>query len=103
MHDCIIKILSYTEGYDYNRFSEDDKTIDAVVRNVEIIGEATKHLSDEIKKMDSQIPWKAIAGMRDKLVHDYFGVDKRFVWNTVKDDIPFLQGKINFLLDQIEE
>jgi uncharacterized protein with HEPN domain len=102
MQDCIIKILKYINGYDYERFSKDDKTIDAVVRNIEIIGEASKHLSKEIKNMDSNIPWKAVAGMRDKLVHDYFGVDIRFVWNTVKDDIPFLQEKICHLLDQIE-
>lgn len=103
MRDCIVKILSYTKGYDYNRFAKDEKTIDAVVRNIEIIGEASKHLPDDIKGLDSQIPWKAIAGMRDKLVHDYFGVDKRFVWNTVKEDIPFLNDKIVNLLDQIVE
>lgn len=103
MQDCIAKILKYTEGYDSNRFFKDEKTIDAVVRNIEIIGEATKHLPDEIKDLDAQIPWKAIAGMRDKLVHDYFGVDIQFVWNTVKDDIPLLLDKITALLDRIEE
>ncbi len=103
MRDCIVKILGYTKGYDYSRFATDEKTIDAVVRNIEIIGEASKRLSDEIRVLDSQIPWKAIAGMRDKLVHDYFGVDIRFVWNTVKEDLPFLNDKIVNLLDQIEE
>jgi uncharacterized protein with HEPN domain len=103
MRDCIVKILDYTTGYEYSRFAKDTKTIDAVVRNIEIIGEASKHLPDNIKELDSQIPWKAIAGMRDKLVHDYFGVDIRFVWNTVKEDIPFLNDKIVNLLDQVEE
>ncbi len=103
MRDCIVKILEYTTGYEYNRFLNDEKTIDAVVRNIKIIGEASKHLPDDIKQLNSQIPWKAIAGMRDKLVHDYFGVDIRFVWNTIKEDIPFLNDKIANLLDQIEE
>ena len=79
MRDCMAKILDYTDGYDYSQFTKDEKTIDAVVRNIEIIGEASKHLPNSIKRLDSQIPWKAIAGMRDKLVHDYFGVDIRFV------------------------
>lgn len=73
------------------------------MRNIEIIGEASKHLSDDIKSLDSEIPWKAIAGMRDKLVHDYFGVDVRFVWNTVEQDIPILNEKIGPLLNQIDE
>ncbi|MBU2513292.1 DUF86 domain-containing protein [bacterium] len=60
---------------------------------IEIIGEVSKHLTDDIEGLDPEIPWRAIAGMRDKLVHDYFGVDIRFVWNTVKDkeDILFLK------------
>jgi uncharacterized protein with HEPN domain len=99
----MVKILDYTAGYEYNRFAKDTKTIDAVVRNIEIIGEASKYLPDDIKELDSQIPWKAIAGMRDKLVHDCFGVDIRFVWNTIKEDVPFLNGRIVNLLDQVEE
>ena len=103
IRDCIVKILRYTEDYDFDHFSKDDKTIDAIVRNIEIIGEASKHLPEEIKELDSQIPWKAITGMRDKLVHDYFGVDVRFVWNTVEQDIPFLNEKIESLINKVEE
>jgi uncharacterized protein with HEPN domain len=103
IRDCIAKILKYTKGYNLDNFSKDGKTIDAVVRNIEIIGEASKHLPEEIRQLDSDIPWKAIAGMRDKLVHDYFGVDIRFVWNTVDQDIPVLNEKITLLIDQIED
>ncbi len=103
MLDCMNKILEYVNGYEYDQFSNDEKTIDAVVRNIEIIGEAAKHLSDNIKNRDPQIPWKAIVGMRDKLAHDYFGVDVLFVWNTVKADIPFLKEKVSVLLDRIDE
>ena len=103
IRDCLTKIALYVEGYDYARFSKDEKTIDAVVRNIEIIGEAAKRLSDEIKNLDAEIPWKAITGMRDKLIHDYFGVDTRFVWNTVERDIPILREKIDSLLNRLEE
>jgi uncharacterized protein with HEPN domain len=103
IRDCIGKILIYTEGYTLEDFSKDDKTIDAVVRNIEMIGEASKHLPEEIRQLDSEIPWKAIAGMRDKLVHDYFGVDVRFVWNTVVQDIPPLKEKISLLLEKVKD
>ena len=102
MRDCMIKILDYVSGYDYDQFSKDGKTIDAVVRNIEIIGEAAKHLSEEIKIKNPEIPWKAITGMRDKLVHDYFGVDTLFVWNTVRQDIPFLKDQVGQLLENLD-
>ncbi len=97
--DCINKIQRYTQGLDFPQFSKDEKTIDAVIRNIEIIGEAVKNIPENVRKRDQQISWKAIAGMRDKLVHDYFGVDIQFVWNTVIDDIPFLKEKIIQLLN----
>jgi len=103
IRDCIAKILGYTEEFTLEDFSKDDKTIDAVVRNMEIIGEASKQLQEEIRQLDSEIPWKAITGMRDKLIHDYFGVDVRFVWNTVEQDLPPLKDKIRLLLEQVEE
>lgn len=71
---------------------------DAVIRQIEIIGEATKQLSKTIKEKYPEIPWKDIAGMRDKLIHDYLGVDLNAVWKTVEKDIPFLKNKLKEII-----
>lgn len=73
------KIFKYTNGFNYEDFIDDDKTHDAVERNLEIIGEAVKKLSNELKSRHPNIPFKQIAGMRDKLIHDYFGIDYEIV------------------------
>lgn len=84
----ISKISQYTENIDENFFKDTDLIQDAVIRHLEIIGEASKHLSDQYVTDNSGIPWKAIAGIRDRLIHQYFGVDVDAVWNTIKKDIP---------------
>jgi uncharacterized protein with HEPN domain len=86
--ECTHRILSYIEQMEYDNFLKDHKTQDAVIRNIEIIGEAVKLLSDNIKKSNPIIPWKEIAGTRDKLIHDYFGVNIDVVWSIAKDDLP---------------
>ncbi len=91
---CIKKIEEYTKELDRNGFSENELIQDAVIRNVEIIGEATKKISTDLKSQYREIPWKEMSGMRDKLIHDYFGVDVDVVWKTVKEDIPFLKDLI---------
>jgi len=73
--EAILKIEKYTKGLSYEEFLNNMMVIDAVVRNLEIIGEATKNLSKEIKSQYPEIPWKEMAGMRDKLIHEYFGID----------------------------
>ncbi|WP_456420003.1 HepT-like ribonuclease domain-containing protein [Methanocaldococcus infernus] len=73
--EAINRIKIYTKGMDYEKFLSDIKTQDAVIRNIEIIGEAVKLLSPQIKEKYNNIPWKNIAGMRDKLIHSYFGVN----------------------------
>lgn len=88
------KILEYTKGYNYPEFKKDFKTLDAVVRNLEIIGEAAKSLPLEFRKNHKNIPWKQIAGMRDKVTHEYFGIDDKILWTTVREDIPFLEKEI---------
>jgi len=94
IREAIDRVLSYTEGFEYSDFLNDDKTQDAVVRNIEIIGEAAKLLSEEAKKGFPDIPWEDIAGTRDKLIHDYFGVNIDIVWGIITDDIPLLRTKL---------
>jgi uncharacterized protein with HEPN domain len=92
--ESINRIISYTEKINYEQFKTDLKTQDAVLRNIEIMGEATKLLSEKIKLRHSDIPWKNIAGTRDKLIHDYFGVNIDIVWDIVSNDIPNLRLKL---------
>lgn len=91
---AIERIESFINGMDYDAFVEDDKTLSAVVRKLEIIGEAVKQLPDSFKQQHPTIPWKQIAGMRDKLIHFYFGVDPLLVWQTVENRLPELKSAI---------
>ena len=79
-------------------FLKDIKTQDAVIRNLEVIGEAVKHLSLKLKRAHKDVSWKRVAGMRDKLIHDYFGVNVALVWETVQKEVPLLLKKIEEIL-----
>jgi len=92
--ECISRIISYTEDMEFSDFVNDFKTQDAVIRNIEIIGEAVKFLSGILKNNYSDIPWSDIAGTRDKLIHDYFGVNIDIVWSIAKEEIPKLKEQI---------
>ena len=80
--------LTFTAGMAYEGFVVDAKTFKAVIRNLEIAGEAAKQVPDEVKESNPDLPWKSMAGMRDKLIHEYFGVDTRIVWDTVQKNLP---------------
>ena len=95
--DAIGKIEEYIGDVGYDAFVENSMMCDAVVRELEIIGEATKSLSDEVKEAHGNIPWKSISGMRDKLIHQYFGVDLEIVWKTCKEDLVGIKDKLNEL------
>lgn len=95
--ESFIKISGYLEGVSYEQFLQNQEKQDAVIRNIEIAGEATKKLSPELRQQYSEIDWRAIAGMRDKLIHDYFDVDLEIVWVTTKEDIPGLVEKIRYV------
>ncbi|MBX3234592.1 MAG: DUF86 domain-containing protein [Nitrospiraceae bacterium] len=97
IRDAIHNIIDYTAP-GKAAFLEDRKTQDAVVRNLEIIGEATKRVSSTLKQAHADIAWKAIAGMRDKLIHDYFGINIKLVWDAVERDLPVLHEKVKALL-----
>lgn len=94
-------INPYTKGMDGTSFLANQLVQDGVIRQIEIIGEASKNLSSPTRGLSPDIPWKDIAGMRDKLIHQYFGVDLASVWNTVETDLPLLKDKINALLGEI--
>jgi uncharacterized protein with HEPN domain len=91
---CIDKIQEYTKNLTAQDFNNNELFQDAVIRNIEIIGEATKKISNDLKSQYREIPWKEMSGMRDKLIHDYFGVDVDVVWKTVNEDIPYLKSLI---------
>lgn len=92
------KILKYTNNISFDNFIKDDKTKDAVERNFEIIGEAVKNLPEDYRNNYPHIPFKQIAGMRDKLIHDYFGVDYEIIWKTIKDKLPQFKFEIEKLI-----
>ena len=100
--DSIEKIENFIEGFDFEGFSKDTKTIYAVVRALEIIGEATKNVPNSLKVEHPEVPWRDMAGFRDKVVHGYFGVDLEVVWDTAVDDAPSLKPLIAKILDETE-
>lgn len=98
IHDAITRIEEYTNGVDRFTFLNESLIQDGVIRQIEIIGEAVKHLSKPFKESYPNIPWQDIAGMRDQLIHEYFGIEMEIVWNTITDDIPSFKKTIQEIL-----
>lgn len=101
--ESFTKILQYIGETSYPEFLEDEEKQDAIIRKIEVAGEATKRLSPELRAQYGHIPWKAIAGMRDKLIHDYFNVDIETVWETAIVDIPRLIPEIEIVIQQTDQ
>ena len=99
--DAIARIEEYLQEVDEEVFQKRYLIQDGVIRQLEIVGEAVKHLSDEVRDQYPDVPWQDIAGMRDKLIHDYFGVDIDKVWLTVKEDIPNFKSQLRTIIDEI--
>lgn len=92
------KIMGYTQGMTCDRFHTDTKTFDAVIRNLEIIGEAAKKIPSKFREDHKKIEWKKIAGLRDILIHEYFGIDSEIVWDIVQNKIPELVNILKQIL-----
>jgi len=92
------KALSFVKGMDYEGFRQDDKAMYAVIRAFEIIGEASRQIPEDVRTANTQVPWREIAGMRNKLTHEYFGVNTEVVWRTVQEDLPVIIPALRKLL-----
>ncbi len=90
IRNAIAEMEEFTLGMDYDSFASDKKTVNAVIRSLEVLGEATKHIPAPFRRKHPEIPWTKMAGMRDVLIHDYMGVDLRTVWNVVRKRLPEL-------------
>jgi uncharacterized protein with HEPN domain len=103
IHDAIVWIEDYTRGMNLEEFRENHMAQDAVLKQIEVIGEAAKHLPQEFTDLHPGIPWKDIVGMRDIIVHNYFGVDIIAAWKTVSIDIPVLKEAIDKILGNLKD
>lgn len=99
--DSINDIESFTEDMVYNTFHKDKKTINAVIRSIEIIGEASKNIPNSLKEQYPSIPWKKMIGMRNKLIHEYSGVDLEILWQVIENDIPALETSVQEIFDKL--
>ncbi|MFQ6071834.1 MAG: DUF86 domain-containing protein [Methanosarcinales archaeon] len=103
MLSSLQEIEDFTKDMDFETFIKDRKTVNAVIRSLEVMGEAVKRIPDEIRSRYSEIPWKYIAGMRDKLIHEYDGVDLEIVWEVIKKEAPPLKPLFEKILREIQE
>ena len=100
--EAIDKMEQFTKDLTYEDFKKDEKTIFAVIRALEVMGEAAKKIPAGVRNKYKHIPWKQIAGMRDKLIHEYFGVNTQVIWKTVKEDIPLVKPIIKQMVGDMQ-
>lgn len=97
---AIDRIEQYIENLSFDTFSKDQKSVDAVVRNLEIMGEAANRLPDEFKEKYSEIEWYKVVGLRHRIVHEYFGIDLEIIWQILHKDLPELKQKIVEIMEE---
>ncbi len=100
IRDACKKIVYYTTDFTFSDFADDEKTYDAVTRNLEIIGEAAKHTPIEVQERYPKIEWRQIAGLRDIITHEYFGLDNDILWDIIQTEVPKLLVEIEQILVQ---
>jgi uncharacterized protein with HEPN domain len=101
IYDAILEIESYIKNSNYEEFQINSMMHFASVKQLEIIGEAANHITQHFKKLYSDIPWREIVGLRNILIHEYFGIDTKIVWDIITTDIVSLKSKIKPIIDQI--
>ena len=99
MQKAALKIKKYTQGLDFEMFIKDDKTIDAVVRNFEVIGEAANRIDADFRNNNPEIEWNRIRGFRNRIVHEYFGIDYEIVWSIIESYLDNLIDWLNAIID----
>jgi len=97
-----LRIQRYIAGKNYDQFTQDDLLIDAVIRNLEVIGEAAKRIPSPFRRKYTHVDWRKICGLRDILIHDYANISLSIIWDIVSNEIPNLIEQINIILDDIE-
>ncbi len=97
------KIERFTEGMTYESFERDEKSVDAVLRNFEVIGEAAKNVPRDVREEHDEVPWSEMAGMRDKLIHGYSTIDLEIIWTTIEQDVSPLLEQVKTVRENIEE
>jgi uncharacterized protein with HEPN domain len=97
------KAAKFVEGMSYEEFVQDEKAVFAVIRAIEIIGEAVKNIPDDVRKAYPEVPWKGMAGMRNKVIHEYFGVDLKVVWETIQERIPEVKLSFEKMLKDLQK
>ena len=97
--DAIVKIERYTSGMTLDAFRTNDLVADAVIRNLEIVGEATRHVPEDVQVRHALVPWSKMRGMRNIVAHDYDGVRLEIVWDTISNDLPLLVPHLESILD----
>jgi len=103
MRKACEKVIRFTQKFTREQFVADEKTFDAVMRDLEIIGEAAKHIPPEVRAQHPDVDWRKIAGLRDVVIHEYFGIDIELIWDIITREIPELLPRLNRMLSETRE